>query len=193
MTIITTTFIPCGAKVPFIAMIAGAIFGGSALVATSAYFIGTAAVILSGIILKKTRMFAGEPAPFVMEMPSYHLLPVSNLLRSTWERGWSFIKKAGTIILLSTVLVWFATYFGFVDGSFRMLSEDELQFSILAYIGGAVAWIFKPLGFGTWQAAVASVTGLIAKENIVVTMGVLYGSSGSVYAALAQVFNGVSG
>ena len=193
MTIITTTFIPCGAKVPFIAMIAGAIFGGSALVATSAYFIGTAAVILSGIILKKTRMFAGEPAPFVMEMPSYHLPTVSNLLRSTWERGWSFIKKAGTIILLSTVLVWFATYFGFVDGTFRMLSEDELQFSILAYIGGAVAWIFKPLGFGTWQAAVASVTGLIAKENIVGTMGVLYGSSGSVYAALAQVFNGVSG
>ncbi len=193
MTIMTTTFIPCGAKVPFIAMIAGAIFGGSAWVATSAYFVGMAAIIVSGIMLKKTRMFAGEPAPFVMELPAYHWPTVKNVLRSMWERGWSFIKKAGTIILLSTILVWFTSYFGVVDGSFRMLAEDELDQSILAVIGSAIAWIFKPLGWGEWQAAVASITGLVAKENIVGTMGILYGAEGNVYATLAQAFTGVSG
>ncbi len=193
MTIMTTTFIPCGAKVPFIAMIAGAIFGGSALVSTSAYFIGMAAIIVSGIILKKTKMFAGEPAPFVMELPAYHWPTLKNVLRSMWERGWSFIKKAGTIILLSTILVWFTTYFGVVDGSFRMLDESEIDSSILASIGGVLAWIFKPLGWGTWQAAVASITGLVAKENIVGTMGILYGASGNVYATLASVFNSVTG
>ena len=174
MTVMTTTFIPCGAKVPFISMIAGAIFGGSPWVATSAYFVGMAAIIVSGIMLKKTKMFAGEPAPFVMELPAYHWPTVSNVLRSMWERGWSFIKKAGTIILLSTILVWFTTYFGFTEDGFRMLGEDEMNLSILAAIGGAIAWIFKPLGWGTWQAAVASITGLIAKENIVGTMGILY-------------------
>lgn len=193
MTIMTTTFIPCGAKVPFISMIAGAIFGGSALVATSAYFIGMAAIIISGIILKKTKMFAGDPAPFVMELPAYHWPTLKNVLRSMWERGWSFIKKAGTIILLSTILVWFTTYFGVVDGTFRMLAEDEIDYSILAFIGNAIAWIFKPLGWGTWQAAVASITGLVAKENIVGTMGILYGGNGDVYGTLAQVFNGVTG
>ena len=194
MTIITTTFIPCGAKVPFISMIAGAIFGGSALVATSAYFIGMAAIIVSGIILKKTRMFAGDPAPFVMELPAYHWPTPSNVLRSMWERGWSFIKKAGTIILLSTILVWFTTYFGWVDGTFRMLSEEEIDCSILAAIGGVLAWIFQPLGWGTWQAAVASITGLVAKENIVGTMGILFGSGeGTVYQNMALVFNGVTG
>ena len=192
MTIMTTTFIPCGAKVPFIAMIAGAIFGGSAIVATSAYFIGVAAIIISGIMLKKTKMFAGDPAPFVMELPAYHLPTVGNVLRSMWERGWSFIKKAGTIILLSTILVWFTTYFGFADGKFGMLSEDQLDQSILATIGGAIAWIFKPLGWGTWQAAVASITGLVAKENIVGTMGILYGGEGTVYSAIAQAFTGIS-
>ena len=192
MTIMTTTFIPCGAKVPFIAMIAGAIFGGSAIVATSAYFIGVAAIIISGIMLKKTKMFAGDPAPFVMELPTYHLPTVGNVLRSMWERGWSFIKKAGTIILLSTILVWFTTYFGFADGKFGMLSEDQLDESILATIGGAIAWIFKPLGWGTWQAAVASITGLVAKENIVGTMGILYGGEGTVYSAIAQAFTGIS-
>ena len=192
MTIMTTTFIPCGAKVPFIAMIAGAIFGGSAIVATSAYFIGVAAIIISGIMLKKTKMFAGDPAPFVMELPAYHLPTVGNVLRSMWERGWSFIKKAGTIILLSTILVWFTTYFGFADGKFSMLSEDQLDQSILATIGGAIAWIFKPLGWGTWQAAVASITGLVAKENIVGTMGILYGGEGTVYSAIAQAFTGIS-
>ncbi len=174
MTIMTTTFIPCGAKIPFISMIAGAIFGGSAWVATSAYFIGMAAIILSGIMLKKTKMFSGEPAPFVMELPAYHWPTVSNVLRSMWERGWSFIKKAGTIILLSTIAVWFTTYFGFTAEGFRMLGEEEMDQSLLAAIGGAIAWIFKPLGWGTWQAAVASITGLVAKENIVGTMGVLY-------------------
>ena len=194
MTIITTTFIPCGAKVPFISMIAGAIFGGSALVATSAYFIGMAAIIVSGIILKKTRMFAGDPAPFVMELPAYHWPTLSNVLRSMWERGWSFIKKAGTIILLPTILVWFTTYFGWVDGTFRMLSEEEIDCSILAAIGGVLAWLFKPLGWGTWQAAVASITGLVAKENIVGTMGILFGGGeGTVYQNMALVFNGVTG
>ena len=194
MTIMTTTFIPCGAKVPFIAMVAGAIFGGSAWVATSAYFIGMAAIILSGIMLKKTRMFSGDPAPFVMELPAYHWPTLSNVLRSMWERGWSFIKKAGTIILLSTIVVWFTTYFGVVDGSFRMLAEDEIDHSILAMIGGVLAWLFKPLGWGNWQAAVASITGLVAKENIVGTMGILYGGGdGTVYQNLAQAFNGASG
>lgn len=193
MTIMTTTFIPCGAKVPFIAMIAGAIFGGSAWISTSAYFVGMAAVIVSGITLKKTTMFAGDPAPFVMELPAYHLPTVGNVLRSMWERGWSFIKKAGTIILLSTIVVWFTRFFGFVDGSFCMLGEDELEYSILASIGSAVAWIFKPLGWGTWEAAVASITGLVAKENIVGTMGILYGGSGDVYETLTRVFTTVSG
>ena len=192
MTIMTTTFIPCGAKVPFIAMIAGAIFGGSAWVATSAYFIGMAAIIISGIMLKKTKRFAGEPAPFVMELPAYHWPTAGNVLRSTWERGWSFIKKAGTIILLSTIFVWFTTYFGTVNGTFRMLSEDQIDCSILASIGGAVAWIFKPLGWGNWQAVVASITGLIAKENIVGTLGILYGGDGSVYANLASAFTPIT-
>ena len=194
MTIMTTTFIPCGAKVPFISMIAGAIFGGSAWVATSAYFIGMVAIIVSGIMLKKTKMFAGDPAPFVMELPAYHLPTVKNVLRSMWERGWSFIKKAGTIILLSTIVIWFATYFGVVDGTFRMLVEDEIDHSILAAIGGAIAWIFKPLGWGTWEAAVASITGLVAKENIVGSMGILYaGSDGTVYQNLASAFSGITG
>ena len=194
MTIMTTTFIPCGAKVPFISMIAGALFGGSAWVATSAYFIGMAAIIVSGIMLKKTKMFSGEPAPFVMELPAYHLPTVLNVLRSMWERGWSFIKKAGTIILLSTIFVWFTTFFGFVDGSFRMLSEEEIGYSILAAIGGVLAWIFKPLGWGNWQAAVASITGLVAKENIVGTLGILYGDGdGTVYQNLTSAFTGITG
>ena len=191
MTIMTTTFIPCSAKIPFISMIAGAIFGGSAWVATSAYFIGMSAIIISGIMLKKTRRFAGNPAPFVMELPAYHWPTVGNVLRSMWERGWSFIKKAGTIILLSTILVWFLSRFGFADGGFRMLSEDELEWSILAKVGSAIAWIFAPLGFGTWQATVASITGLIAKENIVGTMGILYGGTAA-YANLAQAFTGLA-
>ena len=191
MTIMTTTFIPCSAKVPFIAMIAGAIFHKSAWVATSAYFIGMAAIIVSGIILKKTRRFAGEPAPFVMELPAYHWPTLGNVLRSMWERGWSFIKKAGTIILLSTILVWFLSRFGVADGTFRMLEKEELELSILATVGNAIAWIFKPLGFGTWQATVASFTGLIAKENIVGTMGILYGGT-ETYANLAASFTGVA-
>jgi ferrous iron transport protein B len=193
MTIITTTFIPCGAKVPFISMIAGAVFGGSPLVATSAYFIGMAAIIVSGLMLKNTRLFSGDPAPFVMELPSYHMPTLKNVLRSAWERGWSFIKKAGTVILLSTMVVWFATYFGFVDGKFRMLTDTEVSHSILAYLGGAVDWIFKPIGFGTWQAAVASLTGLIAKENIVGSMSVLYsGGTGSFYENFAAAYSGLS-
>ena len=194
MTIMTTTFIPCGAKTPFIAMIAGAIFGGSPWIAVSAYFLGMAAIILSGIILKKTKMFAGDPAPFVMELPAYHWPTLSNVLRPMWERGWSFIKKAGTIILLSTILVWFLTYFGWVEGAFRMLEEEEIEFSILARVGNAIAWIFAPLGWGNWQAAVASITGLVAKENIVGTMGILYrAGEGSVYAHLAQAFSPLAG
>ena len=194
MTIMTTTFIPCGAKVPFISMIAGAIFGGSALVATSAYFIGMAAIIVSGIILKKTKMFAGDPAPFVMELPAYHWPTLGNVLRSMWERGWSFIKKAGTIILLSTIFVWFTTYFGWVDGQFQMLSEEQIDGSILAKIGNAIAWIFAPLGWGNWQSVVASITGLIAKENIVGTLGILFGNGdGTVYQAMGAAFNGVTG
>ena len=194
MTIMTTTFIPCGAKVPFISMVAGAIFGGAAWVATSAYFIGMAAIIISGIMLKKTRMFAGDPAPFVMELPAYHWPTVGNVLRSMWERGWSFIKKAGTIILLSTIVVWFTTYFGWVDGAFQMLSEDQIDSSILARIGSLIAWIFAPLGWGNWQAAVASITGLVAKENIVGTLGILYGGGdGTVYQNLGAAFTSVSG
>ena len=198
MTIITTTFIPCGAKIPFIAMIAGAIFGGSdlqrSIVSVSAYFVGMAAIIISGIMLKKTKPFAGDPAPFVMELPAYHLPTLGNILRSTWERGWSFIKKAGTVILLSTVFIWFATYFGVVGGKLTMLEEDQIDMSFLAVIGSVFAWIFKPLGWGNWQAAVASITGLVAKENIVGTMGILYGGGElSVYETLAGVFTGVTG
>ncbi len=194
MTIMTTTFIPCGAKVPFIAMIAGALFGGSPWVSTSAYFIGMAAIIISGIMLKKSKLFAGDPAPFVMELPAYHWPTLGNVLRSMWERGWSFIKKAGTIILLSTIFVWFTTYFGVVDGAFQMLTEDQIDHSILAAIGNLIAWIFTPLGWGNWQAAVASITGLVAKENIVGTLGILYGGGdASVYANLAQAFTGLAG
>ena len=190
MTIMTTTFIPCGAKVPFISMVAGAIFGGAAWVATSAYFVGMAAIIISGIMLKKTKMFAGDPAPFVMELPAYHWPTVGNVLRSMWERGWSFIKKAGTIILLSTIVIWFTTYFGWVDGTFQMLSEEQIDASILAKIGNAIAWIFAPLGWGTWQAAVASITGLIAKENIVGTMGILYPDG---WTEIGAAFTQISG
>lgn len=175
MTIMTTTFIPCGAKLPIIALIAGALFSGAWWVAPSAYFVGIAAIICSGIILKKTKMFAGDPAPFVMELPAYHMPTVGNVLRSMWERGWSFIKKAGTIILLSTILVWFTSYFGWVDGQFRMLEDMELDHSILAAIGNAVSWIFIPLGWGDWRSAVAAITGLVAKENVVGTFGILYG------------------
>ena len=194
MTIMTTTFIPCGAKVPFIGMIAGALFGGSAWVSTSAYFIGMAAIVISGIMLKKTRMFSGDPAPFVMELPAYHWPTLGNVLRSMWERGWSFIKKAGTIILLSTIFVWFTTYFGWAEDGFRMLSDEEINYSILAKIGGVIAWIFAPLGWGNWQAVVASITGLVAKENIVGTLGILYGGGdGTVYQNLATAFNGITG
>ena len=194
MTIMTTTFIPCGAKVPFIAMVAGAIFGGAAWVATSAYFVGMAAIIISGIMLKKTKMFSGDPAPFVMELPAYHWPTLGNVLRSMWERGWSFIKKAGTIILLSTIFVWFTTYFGWAEDGFRMLSEEEIDYSILARIGSLIAWIFAPLGWGNWQAAVASITGLVAKENIVGTLGILYGGGDeTVYQALGTAFTQISG
>ena len=194
MTIMTTTFIPCGAKVPFIAMIAGAIFGGSPWVSTSAYFIGMAAIVISGIMLKKTTMFAGDPAPFVMELPAYHWPTLGNVLRSMWERGWSFIKKAGTIILLSTIFVWFTTYFGWVDGQFQMLSEDQIDYSILAAIGGAICWIFAPLGWGNWQATVASITGLVAKENIVGTLGILYGAGeGTVWQHIGAAFTPITG
>ena len=194
MTIMTTTFIPCGAKVPFVAMIAGAIFGGAGWVAPSAYFLGIGAILVSGIMLKKTKMFAGDPAPFIMELPSYHLPTVGNVLHSMWERGWSFIKKAGTIILLATILVWFLSYFGWTDGSFGMLEEDQMDSSILALIGNAIAWIFAPLGFGNWQATVASITGLIAKENIVGTLGILYNSdTATVYQNMGAAFTGITG
>ena len=194
MTVMTTTFIPCGAKMPFISMVAGAIFGGSAWIATGAYFIGILAIIISGIMLKKTKMFAADPAPFVMELPAYHLPTVGNVLRSMWERGWSFIKKAGTIILLSTILIWFLSYFGVVEGQFRMLAEEEIGSSILATVGNAIKWIFAPLGWGTWQATVASITGLVAKENIVGTMGILYSAgAGTVYQNIAAVFTGLAG
>ncbi|EXG85289.1 ferrous iron transporter FeoB [Clostridium sp. ASBs410] len=175
MTIMTTTFIPCGAKLPIIALIAGALFGGAAWVAPSAYFVGIAAIVCSGIILKKTKMFAGDPAPFVMELPAYHMPTVGNILRSMWERGWSFIKKAGTIILLATIFVWFTSFFGWVDGQFRMLDALELDHSILAAVGGTISWIFAPLGWGDWKSAVAAITGLIAKENVVGTFGILFG------------------
>ena len=194
MTIMTTTFIPCGAKMPFIGMVAGAIFGGSPWIAVLAFFIGMAAIVISGIMLKKTKMFSGNPAPFVMELPAYHLPTVGNVLRSMWERGWSFIKKAGTIILLSTIVVWFTSYFGFTKDGFRMLEEEELGLSLLAQFGGLIAWIFAPLGWGNWQAAVASITGLVAKENIVGTMGILYGSGElTAWQALAQAFTPVTG
>ena len=193
MTIMTTTFIPCGAKVPFIAMIAGAIFGGSAWVSVSAYFIGMAAIILSGVMLKKTRMFAGDPAPFVMELPAYHWPTLSNVLRSMWERGWSFIKKAGTIILLSTIVVWFLSRFGWNNGVFGMLDEDAIEFSILGYIGKGIQWLFAPLGWGEWRSVVASVTGLVAKENIVGTMGVLFVGDGTFYQELHAAMPGIVG
>lgn len=181
MTIMTTTFVPCGAKLPIIALIAGAFFDNSGWVSWSSYFVGIAAIICSGIILKKTKMFAGEPAPFVMELPAYHLPTVGNVLRSMWERGWSFIKKAGTIILLSTIVLWFLQGFGWIDGSFTMLEAEQLDSSILAKIGNVIAPIFAPLGFGDWKMAVATVTGLIAKENVVATFGVLFG-----YAEVAE-------
>ena len=177
MSIRPTTFSPGGAKLPSSADLAGALFGGASWVAPSAYFVGIAAIICSGIILKKTKMFSGEPAPFVMELPAYHMPTVSNVLRSMWERGWSFIKKAGTVILLSTIVVWFTSYFGWVDGQFRMLEDLELDHSILARVGSAVAWIFAPLGWGNWKSAVAAITGLVAKENVVGTFGILYGFS----------------
>ena len=173
LTVMTTGFIPCGAKMPIISLFAGALFGGSAWVATSAYFIGVAAVIISGIILKKTRIFAGDPAPFVMELPAYHIPHPSNILRGTWERGWSFIKRAGTVILLSSVVLWFLQGFGFTEAGFGMVPDNNT--SLLASIGGAIAFLFAPLGFGTWKPAVAVFTGLIAKENVVGTFGVLYG------------------
>ncbi len=192
MTIMTTTFIPCGAKVPFIALVAGAIFGGSAWVATSAYFIGIAAIICSGIILKKTKPFMGEVAPFVMELPAYHWPTVGNVMRSMWERGWSFIKKAGTIILLSTIVIWFLSNFGWSEEGFGMLEEDQMDVSILAKLGSCITWIFAPLGWGNWQAVVASITGLVAKENIVGTMGVLYGGD-EARTALAEAFTHPAG
>lgn len=188
MTIMTTGFIPCGAKMPIIAMFAGALFGGSALVAVSAFFIGIAAVIISGVILKKFKAFAGDPAPFVMELPAYHVPSPSNVLRAMWERGWSFIKRAGTVILLSSIVLWFLQGFGFTDGAFGMVEDNNN--SLLAYIGNGVSWIFTPLGIGTWQATVATVTGLIAKEEVVGTMGVLY--PGVLYTQLAVAFTGVT-
>lgn len=193
MTIMTTTFIPCSAKVPFIAMISGAIFGGSAWVSTGAYFIGMFAIIVSGLLLKNTKMFQGGAAPFVLELPAYHMPTAINILRSMWERGWSFIKKAGTIILVSTIFVWFTSNFGWSEGGFGMLSEEELELSILAKIGGCIAWIFAPLGWGNWQAAVASLTGLIAKENIVGTMSVLYSAGGNVWENLSHTFTPATG
>ena len=192
MTIMTTTFIPCGAKTPFIAMIAGAIFGGAPWIATGAYFIGITSIIISGIMLKKTKMFAGDVAPFVMELPSYHWPTLTNLLNSMWERGLSFIKKAGSIILLSTIVIWFLSFFGWVEGSFTMLEEDQMDCSILAKTGSAIAWLFSPLGWGKWQATVASITGLVAKENIVGTMGILYGGT-EAYANMAEAFTKITG
>lgn len=199
MTIITTTFIPCGAKLPIIALFAGAVFNGASWVAPSAYFVGIAAIICSGIILKKTNMFAGDPAPFVMELPAYHMPTISNVLRSMWERGWSFIKKAGTIILLSTIVLWFMMSYGWVDGSFRALEAEQLNSSILASIGSLIAPLFAPLGWGDWKAAVAAVTGLIAKENVVGTFGILYGfgevaeDGAEIWGNLASSFTVASG
>jgi len=204
MTIMTTTFIPCGAKLPIIGLIAGALFHNAGWVATSCYFVGIAAIICSGIILKKTKLFAGDPAPFVMELPAYHMPTVGNVLRSMWERGWSFIKKAGTIILLSTIVIWFTSFFGWVDGKFQMLEESQLDHSILAALGSVFAWIFKPLGWGDWRSAVAAVTGLVAKENVVSTFGILYpnwasgveelGDNGeAIWAALAGSMTALAG
>ncbi len=200
MTIMTTTFIPCGAKMPIVGLIAGALFGNAAWVATSAYFVGVAAIIVSGIILKKTKMFAGDPAPFVMELPAYHIPTISSVLHSMWERGWSFIKKAGTIILLSTMILWFLMSFGWADGSFGMLEAEQLDKSILAGIGNAIAWIFIPLGFGDWKMAVATVTGLIAKENVAATFGQLFlriaevsDEGEEVWSALAAALTPIAG
>ena len=196
MTVMTTTFIPCGAKLPIIALIAGALFDGASWVAPSAYFVGIAAIICSGIILKKTKMFAGDPAPFVMELPAYHWPTVGNVLRSMWERGWSFIKKAGTIILLSTIFVWFTSNFGFVNGHFGMVSD--LSDGLLANIGKGLAWLFAPLGWGEWKAAVAAITGLVAKENVVGTFGILYGfaevaeDGNEIWGTLSQSFTAIS-
>ena len=197
MTVMTTCFIPCGAKMPIIGLIAGALFGGSGLVAASAYFIGVAAIVISGIILKKTRMFAGDPAPFVMELPAYHIPSVGNVLRATWERGWSFIKRAGTVILASSIILWFLQGFGWENGAFGMV--EDMNNSVLAAIGSAVAFIFAPLGFGNWQATVAVVTGLIAKENVVATFGVLYNFAGElsengdeIWALVAQDYTAIS-
>ena len=194
MTIITTTFVPCGAKLPIIALIAGALFDGAWWVGPSAYFVGIAAIIVSGVILKKTKMFAGDPAPFVMELPAYHLPTVENILRSMWERGWSFIKKAGTIILLSTIVLWFLMNFGWADGRFGMLDmETQLDNSILAKAGSVIAPIFKPLGWGDWKMAVAAVTGLIAKENVVSTFGMLFGFGSEIAEDGAQVWGSLAG
>lgn len=190
MTIMTTTFIPCGAKLPIIALIAGALFGGASWVAPSAYFVGIAAIICSGIILKKTRLFAGDPAPFVMELPAYHMPTTENILRSMWERGWSFIKKAGTIILLSTIVIWFAQSFGLEGGSLVMV--EDMNNSLLAALGSGIAWIFTPLGWGDWRAAVAAITGLVAKENVVGTFGILYGF-GEVAEDGAEIWGSLSG
>ena len=197
MTVMTTCFIPCGAKMPIIGLIAGALFGGSGLVAASAYFIGVAAIVISGIILKKTRMFAGDPAPFVMELPAYHIPSVGNVLRATWERGWSFIKRAGTVILASSIILWFLQGFGWENGAFGMV--EDMNNSVLAAIGSAVAFIFAPLGFGNWRATVAVVTGLIAKENVVATFGVLYNFAGElsengdeIWALVAQDYTAIS-
>lgn len=193
MAIITTSFIPCGAKLPFIALIAGAVFGGAWWVAPLAYFVGMTAIVVSGIMLKKTKLFESEVTPFVMELPAYHMPTFKNLMHTTWERGWSFIKKAGTIILLSTVIIWFLTYFGFTETGFRMLAEDEVDKSLLAFIGGLISWIFAPIGFGSWQGAVATITGLVAKENIVGTLGVVYGVSGSAIQAISSAFSPAAG
>ena len=197
MTVMTTCFIPCGAKMPIIGLIAGALFGGSGLVAASAYFIGVAAIVISGIILKKTRMFAGDPAPFVMELPAYHIPSVGNVLRATWERGWSFIKRAGTVILASSIVLWFLQGFGWENGAFGMV--EDMNNSVLAAVGSAVAFIFAPLGFGNWRATVAVVTGLIAKENVVATFGVLYNFAGElsengdeIWALVAQDYTAIS-
>ena len=197
MTIMTTCFIPCGAKMPIIGLIAGALFGGSGLVAASAYFIGVAAIVISGIILKKTKMFAGDPAPFVMELPAYHIPSVGNVLRATWERGWSFIKRAGTVILASSIILWFLQGFGWENGAFGLV--EDMNNSVLAAIGSAVAFIFAPLGFGNWRATVAVVTGLIAKENVVATFGVLYNFAGElsengdeIWALVAQDYTAIS-
>ena len=198
MTIMTTTFIPCGAKLPIIALIAGAFFDNAGWISWSAYFVGIAAIVCSGIILKKTKMFAGDPAPFVMELPAYHMPTVGNVLRSMWERGWSFIKKAGTIILLSTIVLWFLQGFGWVDGGLKMLEAEQLDDSILAAIGNIIAPIFRPLGWGNWKMAVAAVTGLIAKENVVATFGILFGFSevaedgAEIWSVLSQTMTGIA-